>query len=59
MALGFTLFFAAILLVRMKSELLGQRLRNLRAASLQRGQSAETAGDPGGRAAGQPAHAES
>ena len=56
MALGFTLFFAAILLVRMKSELLGQRLRNLRAASLQRGQAAET---PGGRAAGQPAHAES
>jgi heme exporter protein C len=55
MALGFTLFFAAILLVRMKSELLGQRLRNLRAASLQRG----GAGDAASPAAGRPAHAES
>jgi heme exporter protein C len=58
MALGFTLFFVAILLVRMKSEVMGQRLRNLRAASLQaRGRPAvERAGEPaptpGGQAAG-------
>jgi hypothetical protein len=39
----------------MKSELLGQRLRNLRAASLQRG----GAGDAASPAAGRPAHAES
>jgi heme exporter protein C len=36
MGVGFTLFFVALLLVRMKSEVIGQRLRNLRAASLQR-----------------------
>lgn len=66
MALGFTLFFVAILLVRMKSELFGQRLRNLRAASLQR--RGEPSAQPdaqsdaetvGGGTSGRPAHAES
>ncbi|WP_051432382.1 heme ABC transporter permease [Rhodovibrio salinarum] len=52
MALGFTLFFAALLLVRMKSELYEQRLRNLRAASLQR------KGTPGATGTAHPAPAE-
>jgi hypothetical protein len=46
----------------MKNELYGQRLRNLRAASLQRGGAPDAdagAESAGGPAAGRPAHAES
>ncbi len=38
MALGFTLFFVTLLLVRMKSDLMGARLRNLRLMQVQRGE---------------------
>jgi heme exporter protein C len=38
MAVGFTLFFVTLLLVRMKSELLGARVRNLRLMRVQRGE---------------------
>ena len=38
MAVGFTLFFVTLLLVRMKSELLSARVRNLRLMRVQRGE---------------------
>jgi heme exporter protein C len=40
MGVGFTLFFLTLLLLRMKSDVLGARLRNLRLMQVQRGEQA-------------------